>query len=349
MKPWVLLGAAMLAEGCKCGGSEADGGGDADSDADSDSDSDTDSDADSDSNSDSGTDTDTASDTSVDGPNQSVVVRELRIAGESLGCDLDGDATIDNLFAESLGTADFFDDAIASALGDGSLIVLLEIRSLGDSTGQNDADVDVAACDGVDGDDPANPANNFAGGSSFWISADSVDVDGNPITSLPGAIAAGDLSTQEGSLSFSFAMGDVDVTLAMARASMTAVVNDDAMGTRIDTLTEGLVCGVGPAPTFKDVPIDLGVPGMPPTLLDLLVVGFDFLIEVRPTQPDIDLDDDGLETFEDTDGDQVVDRCVDGDGTQIDGVDCARDARIADGWSMAFDYEAIWSQILGVR
>jgi len=159
---------------------------------------------------------------------------------------------------------------------------------------------------------------------------------------------AGDLSTEEGDLSFAFALGDVDVTLAMARASMTAVANDDTLGSRIDTLTEGLVCGVGPASTLKDVPLDFGIPGLPGTLLDLLVVGFDFLIEVAPTQPDIDLDGDGLEIFEDTDGDQEVDRCIDGDDTQIDGVDCPRDARIADGWSMSFVYEAIWSEILGV-
>lgn len=61
-------------------------------------------------------------------------------------------------------------------------------------------------------------------------------------------------------------------------------------------------------------------------LLDLLIA--------RGLQPDLDLDGDGLESFEDTDGDGVIDRCTDGDGDAVDGVDCPADGRFADGYDL---------------
>lgn len=51
-------------------------------------------------------------------------------------------------------------------------------------------------------------------------------------------------------------------------------------------------------------------------------------------QPDTDGDGDGLERFEDTDGDGFIDRCTDGDGTPTSGVGCADDPRFADGYDL---------------
>ena len=72
------------------------------------------------------------------------------------------------------------------------------------------------------------------------------------------------------------------------------------------------------------------------TFLDLLVFGVLELGHLEPLQPDVDLDGDGLERFEDTnpdDGVAAIDRCIDGDGAEILGADCVTDPRIQDGYS----------------
>jgi hypothetical protein len=51
-------------------------------------------------------------------------------------------------------------------------------------------------------------------------------------------------------------------------------------------------------------------------------------------QPGVDVDGDGLERLLDTDGDEAVDTCVDGDGTEIPGADCALRPAIADGYRL---------------
>ena len=61
---------------------------------------------------------------------------------------------------------------------------------------------------------------------------------------------------------------------------------------------------------------------------------------IGPVVLDGDLDGDGLEALELTSegppGCQpVVTACIDGDGTRIEGHECMRDPRIADGYSMA--------------
>jgi hypothetical protein len=51
-------------------------------------------------------------------------------------------------------------------------------------------------------------------------------------------------------------------------------------------------------------------------------------------QPDIDVDNDGLETYHDTNFDGVVDRCIDGDGTVIEGRDCPYATGLEDGYEL---------------
>jgi hypothetical protein len=78
------------------------------------------------------------------------------------------------------------------------------------------------------------------------------------------------------------------------------------------------------------------------------VLGADFLgFRSTPTQPDIDVD--GLERFEDTNNDGVVDLCIDGDGARISGTDCPLDPRIADAYSEAMQVTAVRVILEGAR
>lgn len=78
------------------------------------------------------------------------------------------------------------------------------------------------------------------------------------------------------------------------------------------------------------------------SLLDVLASGCGLF----PLQPDSDVDGDGLERFFDSDGDGVVDRCVDGDGTEILGTECPRDPAIVDGYELIFVVHGVRAHIL---
>jgi len=58
-------------------------------------------------------------------------------------------------------------------------------------------------------------------------------------------------------------------------------------------------------------------------------------------QPDVDVDRDGLERFFDDDGDLVVDRCVDGDGTEVRAPGCASEERFQDGFELRLLFRAV--------
>lgn len=63
-------------------------------------------------------------------------------------------------------------------------------------------------------------------------------------------------------------------------------------------------------------------------------------------QPGVDVDGDGLERFVDTDRDEVVDVCVDGDGTELEGTDCAARPEIADGYEMRLRFRLVPVEIV---
>jgi hypothetical protein len=72
-----------------------------------------------------------------------------------------------------------------------------------------------------------------------------------------------------------------------------------------------------------------------------------------PTQPDVDVDRDGLERFEvlseGPPGCQpVVSACIDGDGTRVEGADCDLDPRFVDGVSATFAFTAVGANVTGV-
>jgi hypothetical protein len=70
------------------------------------------------------------------------------------------------------------------------------------------------------------------------------------------------------------------------------------------------------------------------------------MINMDQTQPDIDVDGNGLDKIT-GDGTDVA-SCTTGDGVAIPGADCACDPRIKDGFSGAFDFSAVPATIVGV-
>ena len=63
------------------------------------------------------------------------------------------------------------------------------------------------------------------------------------------------------------------------------------------------------------------------------------------TQPDIDLDGDGLEQINaDSAG---ITSCTDGNGTNVPGATCGCDSRIADGFSALFNFTSVGASVAG--
>lgn len=105
-------------------------------------------------------------------------------------------------------------------------------------------------------------------------------------------------------------------------------------GKRRFVLTEGEASTVwSPAQLFGvPVPVEAGFPeGSTP--LDVLAAG--------DLQPDVDVDNDGFETYVDTDFDGLVDRCVEGDGSILDGRDCAFAPGFEDGYELRLRFRLV--------
>jgi hypothetical protein len=128
-----------------------------------------------------------------------------------------------------------------------------------------------------------------------------------------------------------------------------------ADGKNVRVLEQGRMTSAFPASTLQNLPNIGAIIGMGmcqgDNMLDALATGCGFI----PFQPDVDLDGDGLETFYDTESadpdagtlkDGRIDKCVDGDGTVILGLDCPSDSRIADGYKMIFVIHGVRAIIL---
>ncbi len=167
--------------------------------------------------------------------------------------------------------------------------------------------------------------------------------------------------------------GPEDITLPIAglfpldlrRARISGMIS--AVASDVTGLSSGLLCGAIPVASLASMPnlFDTFGGGTPPppcdasvvvsNLSDALIAGARLgPIRVGPSQPDVDLDGDGLEFYvvDDTGpgGCQpVIVSCVDGDGTVISGHDCTRDIRMADAWSAGLPFTAVGANIVGVR
>jgi hypothetical protein len=141
-----------------------------------------------------------------------------------------------------------------------------------------------------------------------------------------------------------------------------------ASGGAVAGLDNGLICGGVPVATVAFLPNIIDMFSMMPappcdpaitstSLADVLVGGTPrgFILPLRGSAPDVDLDGDGLERFEVTSRGEmgcqpVITACVDGNGTRVtsplpDGTSCATDSRFQDGWSAAFPFAAVRATI----
>lgn len=265
---------------------------------------------------------------------------ETEFARRTEGCDYSGDGSPDNAFSRAAGDAL---NLINMFLGDGGPTFLISLLGLDDPGAINDPSLRTAWLTGE------------MGPGGYTVSADALNDDGTPGTSLESSIVDRALDGGPEDLDFPIAF----LPLTMRDAHILGTTSGPAA--RVTGIEDGMVCGVVPLPplTFLNESLVEGFGGGggfeleidPPcsgdeesSLADWMIGGANIsIISITSTPPDVDLDGDGLESFEVTRGadcQPVVTACIDGDGTRVEGRNCYLDERFADGFSAALTYTA---------
>jgi len=268
---------------------------------------------------------------------RALVIHSVQLLSGSIGCDLDNDGVVDNALGKAM------NDLARSLISDLANRYLTMCSQVGmwylrgtDVRMQETFHLSLMYGQDLDGD----TIDNFSGHEPFQILPHALDPLGQPMTALLAQAPGGELTTNRGSLRFY--LPDCDIPLGYVRfdyvrTSMTGLVSTDATG---PTRLQSQICGAATASSWYGFPNTTPVDRQ--NVLDMLALGADYLsYHITPTQPDIDMDGDGLERFADLSGDGHIDLCIDGNGTQIVGVDCPLDPRIADAYSQTFDVDAV--------
>jgi cysteine-rich repeat protein len=293
-----------------------------------------------------------------------LVMNSLSLGDRRTGCDLNGDGMPDNAFARALGL-------LATAIGpliemavSGDNPILLGFLGLDDPAGANDEDFRIAWLFGEDADD--DPSNNLTGAGEFLVSPMALNEDGSPATSIQSMVSSNALAG--GPEDIPIPVGFFPIELKQGRIEGTTVADSG----ELYQIDDGLLCGGISTSLFSLLG---GFAGMaleteppctgdePATILDLIVAGgtananlgdgMTFPLRFTATAPDLDLDGDGLESFEvESDGPEgcqpVITACIDGDGTRYEGRGCSSNPGMADGYSAAFEFSAIHATLRGV-
>jgi cysteine-rich repeat protein len=259
------------------------------------------------------------------------VLKTATVLDGTQGCDLTGDGIIDNIFGRNANapTRQTLSDLLTNQnLATASYVSLWRVRTH-DPTLVGPFELSFL----LGRDTVPSSTNYFTGQESFYV--------------LPYYLPAAEIAGASPGGVFTAAGAKTIVPMPWIWFTPNHFPLDIRRASYTGTLPNVRLCGAQTAASWHQLPNLLpGAEGA--TLLDLLVLGAQIVsYRLDPTQPDIDVDGDGLERFADTDGDHRIDLCTDGNGVQIQGTDCPFDPRIADAYSEAFDLEIVPARLAG--
>jgi hypothetical protein len=270
------------------------------------------------------------------------------LLGPSLAIDDLHIATLKEAFHAFALLGGLVNEQITMSIKNGTLLVGLELRDIDDPSGQNDEAMSVAMIGLGDGD--GDPADNFDPNApeTFSPAPLSFAMGDNP-TVLFSQASIKDGVLRAESVGVLMTPG---LPFPFANPVLEGTLTASAEGDSIKTLENGRLTGAVRASLLTIVPnITMGTcDGQ--TLLDVIATG----CGIFALQPDVDLDGDGFEKLFDDGGgvdpdgnptkDGRIDRCVDGDGTEILGTDCPSDPRIGDAYRLIFALHGVRAFIL---
>lgn len=254
------------------------------------------------------------------------VMDRLEVLPATEGLDLDGDGAADN----ALGIlADAVNPGFVESIAVGNFLMLWDVTRWSEPPTPSDEDIRLASYFGIDLESPPVPGNNLNGQGEFLVKSGQFNTACEPATSLLSAALLDRKVTVQTPV-FAMSLPSIGTFIELTDFRITFEFSDDF--TRVSGTAGGVytLCG-----------LSLGhFPGSTRgTLLD-------FMVNAMAMQADIDRDGDGIERIV-GDGTSIA-RCLDGDGTVIEGPGCACDSRIADGFSVSFAGTAVSATIVGV-
>lgn len=274
-------------------------------------------------------------------------------------CDYSGDGARDAVLNDGLGTLGALlilatQPAFATSPHGGAYLIGLDDPSL--ATTDTSLRLATLALLDLDGD----VADDFSGVEPFRVGPEVREGD-RPLYSQACSLEGRVLRCRGGTLRLPL-LNSIVAYLADAQVEANLTVDASSGTERILPEAGSLgLCGALPLSLLDDYedvfgPFASGSPGttvpLAPcdpelvrrdvTLTDVILSGAVLtasgLYLINPTQPDVDLDGDGLEYFVLTpstaDCQGTVAACIDGDGTVVEGHACTRDPRFVDGWSV---------------
>ena len=263
-------------------------------------------------------------------PGRTYITQTLRMAP----ADQDNDGVIDSMVSmmpDAIKAQAYaeFDEATRS----GELIMLLHLTDWYDPPTPDDPDLGLHVWKGWDADMPVNPANNFSGDAAFLVLEDQFDLNCQSRNAAENVrLAGGVLTATRSDWAFELSTG----TGKLVFSNATLVATFDADYTHVHMKMDA-IC------TFCALDA-LAFPGdFPGSTLDAFINEPSIASVVIP---DVDVDGDGLEQVV-GDGVSIL-YCLDGDGTPIDGQDCACHPAIADAYSCDAEYDFVLAHIVGV-
>jgi len=254
--------------------------------------------------------------------------------------DIDGDELPDNSVA-NLGEEDAAVFAMmlnTLSLGEieGGLRQLFHIPWVDDRHAVSRPSATVISGPGFDTDDPEDLLDDFSGAEPFYADHTALDACGEPLSYFLGVeIVDGHLDGFDGTFCV-----PGDTPLPVSHGRIKGTISPGGSGGTV-VLAGALLVGDLGGVWAENISPDL-------SMLELFLAGgASFGVPAVPgLSPDLDLDDDGLESFELDDESRLI-RCVDGDFTVVEGRDCWQDARFADALSMTSRWHLVSAQFDG--